>query len=764
MKRILPLVILMVAFALRLYLLAESNIWYDEGLAVWAARQSLSAIAAWTSADVHPPLYFWLLHGWRGMVGESEFAIRWLSVAFGVLAVAVCYPLTRTLFRPQKSHRLPLLALGAMGLLALSRFHIWWSQEARMYILGALLVALSLYFTVKLRERVVPRHSIGYLLVTIAALYTLYLLAFLLVIEGLYWLVTLPRSRAAWRSLVIWGTLQGITLAAFAPWLLYALPRMQQWSVQVPFDGGQFARLYTTLLTLGISTHIETVAGWVLLWMGLVIVGVGVMGWRAPSYRHGIWLLALALVIPPLIVWGATTFPRAFGYSPKPEARYFVPYAPAFAILAAVAGAALIGAWRERVASLSSIASRYQWRVAIGGIGIALLLVGVVGLQGWTLQSYYGERLSTDEYRSITSTMRAYWRDGDGVLLHSDQPWPVFTYYWEGGWDGVTYTQEVQPNGTLNAVYPVWESHDAIWLVVNEDAQRIDPQGQVIGWLESKALVTEQWRFGSKRLLLFVRSPERVMGVGYIAPMAFNRWEQPLSRVRAGTQLSFFYSDLISLLPTTVTLSLGAPTAPITSHTLVIEEEELQRLQFDLLIPPDTPPATYPLFIQQNDAVEQISTLTILPPLGRTDAVATTLPPTAIPVAIALGNPLLIQLQGYEGELPSLQAGDTLPLTLYWQAAQPIPLSYKVFVHLSAADEEIWAQSDSEPATGSRPTTGWQVGELIVDSHTLTLDPATPPGRYTVWVGIYDPATGVRLPLPQGMDRIRLMEIEVAGR
>lgn len=185
----------MLAYGLRLFLLEDASIWWDEGLAVWAARQSMFEIARWTATDVHPPLYFWLLHIWRLLVGEGEFAVRWLSVAVGTLTVAALWQLGRTL----ASSRVALL--GAL-FLALSRFAIWWSQEARMYILGALLATLSLFLIVRLRHRPSWPLALAYVAVTAAGLWTLYLLAFLLVIEGLYWLAALPRNRSAWRRLL----------------------------------------------------------------------------------------------------------------------------------------------------------------------------------------------------------------------------------------------------------------------------------------------------------------------------------------------------------------------------------------------------------------------------------------------------------------------------------------------------------------------------------------------------------------------------------
>ncbi|HYN88156.1 MAG TPA: glycosyltransferase family 39 protein, partial [Ardenticatenaceae bacterium] len=184
--------VLVLAYALRLYRLEDANIWWDEGLAVWAARQSPGAIAAWTAADVHPPLYFWLLHGWRLLAGDGEFAVRWLSVAFGTLCVAVLWRLGRSLAGPR-------VALLAALFLALSRFAVWWSQEARMYMLGGLLATLSLVLTVRLRRRPSWDLALAYVVVTAAALWTLYLLAFILVIESLYWLGDWRLEIGDWR-------------------------------------------------------------------------------------------------------------------------------------------------------------------------------------------------------------------------------------------------------------------------------------------------------------------------------------------------------------------------------------------------------------------------------------------------------------------------------------------------------------------------------------------------------------------------------------
>ena len=103
------------------------------------------------------------------------------------------------------------------------------------------------------------------------------------------------------------------------------------------------------------------------------------------------------------------------------------------------------------------------------------------------------------------------------------------------------------------------------------------------------------------------------------------------------------------------------------------------------------------------------------------------------------------RLVGYDlvaGDSP----GNPVNLTLYWRAAGPTDIRYSAFVHLLALDDTLLDQSDQEPAAGDHPTTSWLAGEYIVDAHALTIPPQAPPGPYHLALGLYDPATGQRLP------------------
>jgi len=92
---------------------------------------------------------------------------------------------------------------------------------------------------------------------------------------------------------------------------------------------------------------------------------------------------------------------------------------------------------------------------------------------------------------------------------------------------------------------------------------------------------------------------------------------------------------------------------------------------------------------------------------------------------------------------PACQLG----LVLYWQADQPLAISYKVFVHLIGPDHHLWAQRDQLPDAGAYDTRRWAPGEVVADRVQLDLPPAMPAGSYDLAIGLYQPDTSQRLPV-----------------
>jgi 4-amino-4-deoxy-L-arabinose transferase-like glycosyltransferase len=137
-------------------------------------------------------------------------------------------------------------------------------------------------------------------------------------------------------------------------------------------------------------------------------------------------------------------------------------------------------------------------------------------------------------------------------------------------------------------------------------------------------------------------------------------------------------------------------------------------------------------------------------------------PPMAREVGAHLGQ--AIELLGYDLPDPQIGPGGTLSLTLYWRALSEIEPSYTVFVHLLDESGQIIAQRDSVPQNGEAPTSGWVEGEIIADSLEIPIPTGTPGGQHVLEVGMYDAATGVRLPVLDasgrpGGDKVLLEEV-----
>jgi hypothetical protein len=114
------------------------------------------------------------------------------------------------------------------------------------------------------------------------------------------------------------------------------------------------------------------------------------------------------------------------------------------------------------------------------------------------------------------------------------------------------------------------------------------------------------------------------------------------------------------------------------------------------------------------------------------------------PMVVELGNQ--INLLGYDLSSKQLTAKESLKLALHWQAINPPTIDYTVFAQLIGPDGMVWAQQDNQPQGGRYPTTAWALQDRVVDRYELKLREGAPPGEYRLLVGMYDLATGQRLP------------------
>lgn len=167
-------VLFLFCLSLRLILITQKNLWFDEIFSWHLSQGSFPDITWGTSADIHPPLYYYLLKIWILAFGDSVFSLRFLSALICSTAVFFIYPIARKVLSEKES-------FIVLILYSLSPLNLYYSQEVRMAALNLLLNTASLYFffrTLEFKGSLTSFLKNGnmwaYLIITLMALYTHY--------------------------------------------------------------------------------------------------------------------------------------------------------------------------------------------------------------------------------------------------------------------------------------------------------------------------------------------------------------------------------------------------------------------------------------------------------------------------------------------------------------------------------------------------------------------------------------------------------------
>jgi uncharacterized membrane protein len=241
--------LLLFGTALRLYGLDEKIIWHDEvatrvlsaGATLAAQMEGLYSTQVLTVAQVlqfqqvqqassvlalltdlaqhdpqHPPLYYVLAKGWVQLWGDSVFALRGLSVFFGVLSLPALYWLMRELAATRRA------ALLAVLLLCVSPLMILYSQEAREYALWALTLLLSSAALLRALRLSAARSAwLLYVCCTLLAVYTSLSTASLILVQAAY---VLAVTRLQWSNRLSGFFVSMCTVGLlFLPWVVNLL-------------------------------------------------------------------------------------------------------------------------------------------------------------------------------------------------------------------------------------------------------------------------------------------------------------------------------------------------------------------------------------------------------------------------------------------------------------------------------------------------------------------------------------------------------------
>ncbi|WP_455926233.1 glycosyltransferase family 39 protein [Pseudomonas putida] len=205
--------ILLLAVAVRCWHLSYRSLSGDEGYSLMLSQFAPHEIIEYTARDVHPPLYYLMLHGWLKLVGHSVAGVRLLSVIPGVAGVFIQALLMQVLVGRRA-------ALLAALLLAVAPFLVRYSQDVRMYSWLALwLWTATLVLVVWLRAPARWAWLVLYTALMTAALYTHYFAGLALVTHWAYLLWLRLRRGRPEVGAPAWWAATGMIAVLFVPWL-----------------------------------------------------------------------------------------------------------------------------------------------------------------------------------------------------------------------------------------------------------------------------------------------------------------------------------------------------------------------------------------------------------------------------------------------------------------------------------------------------------------------------------------------------------------
>jgi uncharacterized membrane protein len=492
-RKRLPFGILLFAFALRLAALNARPLWYDEAFAVLFAEKGFQAMLAGTltpvagaASDVHPIAYYTALNGWMQIFGQSPFAARLLSVFLGLLTVAVAYGIGRQLFNRRA-------ATAGMAVAAVSPFHIYYSQETRMYAPLALFCALAILFFLHATRNTqhAIRHWLGLAVSAALAMYMQNLAAFFLLAFGLS---TLPRLK-------VFAKTAAAGAVAFALWL--------PWFLNLP---GQFAKLqqaywvtrpdFVTLLQTALVYHAgeELVAARVLLPLALftAIVLPVFLGWqifkgrRETSAQSTLWLTALAVGAPLLLFMASL-------YQPVYIQRALLPASLMYSVA--------LG-WLLAEAAMPTMI-----RVGLGGLLAATAIAGL-----WA--HYTFAQFPRPDFPAAVVFLQQHAAPGDAIL-HSNKLTFFPMYYYDRALPQ-TFLADPPGSGSDTLALPTQDAlglfavDDAeaatqwagqVWFVIFERAveEYAPEQHPHLAWLEAHYTQKSVWRVDDLAVYEFVR-------------------------------------------------------------------------------------------------------------------------------------------------------------------------------------------------------------------------------------------------------------------
>jgi uncharacterized membrane protein len=753
--------VLLLAFALRVFRLDAQSLWYDEAFSVYLAHFDLATIAARTAADIQPPLYYALLHFWIALAGDSEFALRFLSLVFGVLTVPLAYATARRLFDVTTAR------LAAL-FVALAPLYVWYAQEARMYTLITFLLLLSSYALWRALDGPAraTRWWIVFTLANIAAAYTHYFAFVVIAFQVLWVLVSGFRfSRFKLKNLkplnLKLETLKPATLAlvaiivAFLPWMPFVIARFGQdasyWRGALKLD--EALRHILISFTMGESV-LEPIAqpialGWLIV-LSIGLVALSINRQSAIGNRQSALVFCVLYLLVPLALLLVL-----FSRNPKFNARYLMIASPAFYLLLA-AGVSRFTFHVSRFTPHASRITHYALRNTFSLLIFAFLLL----TSAYAVYNiYFDPAFTKASFRDVARYIEQHITQDEAIILTSGHLFPAFHYYYRG--DAPTLrlpdeptlnTERVLGYETARVLNETLAGKRGAWVVLWQD-EVVDPNGFVPMLLSSRG--TEQklapTNFYHVRLRHWTLDPHarwatepeprvrraanfqnRIQLIGYDAPApmpadvgaSFNLYWRVLDTLDDDYQIALRVVDAAGNLWGKQDRRPAGYTYPATRW----KRDEYLFGTYTVPLLAGTPAGDYfvriTFYTHSNP-----SGLDVLAPNGAPIGKSVTLGPIRVlpatqPAAFAslnipntISQPMLpFTLLGYHLPRDRASAGETIPLTLFWRADTRPARDYTLRVQFGDALTDAFPLSNLQS-----PTSTWRAGEIVRGQYAIAI-------------------------------------------
>lgn len=475
--------ILLLATFLRFYRIDAQSLWHDEGNSYQMTLKSADRIIGDAAADIHPPLYYFLLSAWRAVAGKSEFALRGLSAFFGIILVALVYQIGKKSFDETA-------ALASAFFVAIHPALIYYSQEMRMYELVAMIGAWCWLLVIgnwRLEVRswkLEVRSWIGIALVTAFGLYTHYSFAFVVIAINLYFAIRFllsainhqPSAITNYHLLFTWLVPQSLALLLYLPWLPIAFRQLTTWPAareNLPILESLFG--VTRWLTLGHTVD----AGFAVP----ALIGVAALILLA-LWRGGKILAPLTWLIVP------SALTVIFGLFSVAFAKFLIIAVPALCLM---------------LGSNFSPSPDVNLSIRRGGWGVRLIsaIMIIFGITFSLSNLYFNPLYARADYRGIAQFLNSIAREGDVILTNSPSQEEVFRYYYtQPNVIAVARSRPLNVPQQIAELESISKTYKRVFVIYWGDGQA-DPKKVIESWLNEKTFKAyDQW-YGDVRLAAY---------------------------------------------------------------------------------------------------------------------------------------------------------------------------------------------------------------------------------------------------------------------